>query len=548
MRFLMRSLMRMARGLGTLVGLTVVAAVWARPPVRTVHRARPAAAALAASQFGKVSFPTSCAAAVQGTIEKGVALLHSFQYQQAEQTFAEAAKQDPQCAMALWGKVLSANHQLWDFPDADALKKGHEELERAEKLGAATPREREYIAAAAAFYRDDAKLSHNDRRLAYIAAMRDLHAHYPADTEAAEFYALSFVALAMDGEDDLANRKRAIAILEPILRDEPNSPGAAHYLIHAADTPELAEQGLVAARAYARIAPDSSHALHMPSHIFVRLGLWQETIDSNLAASASAAHATEMHVSDAHYQTHAMDFLGYAYLQSGQEAKARQLVEELKKVRGLSADDLADQQALFEARNALELHRWKEAASLAVPAVKLRWQDTTYLVRAIGAARSGDVEGARKDAEKLAECVAARDAQSRKKGYKVLTEEATDRREAEAWLAYAEGRPEDAIVKLRAAARRQESEHLDSLQMPAREMLADLYVELKRPAEALAEYKAVLAESLNRFDALYGAARAAELAGQSGDAQGYFKQLVAVCAPAADRPELQEARVHLAQK
>jgi hypothetical protein len=531
----------------TIIGVAVILSAWLVMSAGNAARSRARTSVASPDQLGRVTFPTSCSSVVQGTIEKGVALLHSFQYQQAEQVFTDASKQDSGCAMAYWGKAMSRYHQLWDFPDAETFEKGREDLDRARKIRATTDREREYIAAAATLYQDNSKLSHNDRRSAYSAAMMSLHAHYPNDTEASEFYALSLISLAMDRVDDLPNRRKAIAILDPILRNEPNSPGAAHYLIHAADTPELAPQGLEAARAYAKIAPDSSHALHMPSHIFVRLGLWQETIDSNIAASASAAKATEMHMSDAQYQTHAMDFLDYAYLQSGQEAKARKLVEEIRAVPGLSAEDASDQQAIFEARNAIELHQWKEAAALPVPAIKLAWQDTTYWARAIGKARSGDAAGARKDTEKLAECVAAREADQKQKGYTVPASEGTDLREAKAWLAYAEGKPGEAIALLRAAAERQESEHIDSMIMPAREMLADLLIELKRPSDALPEYKSVLDRAPNRFDALYGAARAAQLAGNASEAQKYFTRLVAISAPTADRPELQEARVHLAQ-
>jgi hypothetical protein len=344
------------------------------------------------------------------------------------------------------------------------------------------------------------------------------------------------------------NRLAAIALLNPIFVAQPNSPGAAHYLIHAADTPEFALQGLAAARAYAKIAPDSSHAIHMPSHIFNRLGLWQENIASNIAASASAEHATDMHMAEAHYQTHAMDYLDYAYLQSGQEAKARALAVDMSNVHGMSPEDALNDRAFLEARNALELHRWKEAASLKVPEIRELWQDNTYWARAIGAARSGDVASATSDVAKLKKIVALRDEHNRSEGYKVPGEEATDLREAEAWLAFAEGKSSEAIAKLKAAAAREEKEGAESVRMPAREMLADLYAEMKEPAEALAEYAMALKYSPNRFDSLYGAGLAAKASGDTATSQSYFTKLSAIAGPQADRPELAEIKTYLARK
>ncbi|MFI5056707.1 MAG: hypothetical protein ACHQLQ_00845 [Candidatus Acidiferrales bacterium] len=500
-------------------------------------------------QLGKVNFPTSCAPEVRATLEKGLALLHSFQYLESEQTFTDAAKQDPQCAMAHWGKAMALYHQLWDFPQASTLKKGLEEIEQAKKSSSLTDRERAYLAAAAAFYQDNPKLSHAERTQAYSSSLAQLHEQFPGDNEAAAFYALSLVALAdVEHVDGLANRKKAIGILDPLFRRDPDNPGSAHYLIHATDVPELASLGLDAARRYARIAPDSSHALHMPSHIFSRLGLWQESIASNIAAAASAAHATEMHTADSHYQFHAMDFLAYAYLQSGEEAKARQVAAGGKNVPGASGEEAANRQASLNIAIALELHRWKEAAALPIPAVRAVWQDSTYWARAIGAARSGDVAAAKLDLKKLQEIVKAREADSKESGYEVSGEKATDLREAEAWLAFAEGKTDDAVKELRAAADRQDTKGVDTIGIPAREMLADLLFEWKRPAEALAEYKIALKESPNRFDALYGAARSAQAASDPAAAQSFYAKLAEISGPGADRPELAEAKTYLAQK
>jgi hypothetical protein len=499
-------------------------------------------------QLGKVNFPTSCTAEVQPTIEKGVALLHSFQYTESEKTFAEAATREPKCAIAYWGKAMALFHQLWDFPDEKTLKEGRKDIEKARKIHSTNPREKGLINSAAAFYQKKSKMTHAERTQAYSSALEKFHAQSPDDVEFSAFYALSLVSLADEDVDTTANLQKAISILDPLLQQHPDHPGVAHYLIHAADRPEFAAQGLEAARRYAAIAPDSAHALHMPSHIFVRLGLWQDSITSNIAATASAAHAAEMHLAEFHYQTHAIDFLSYSYLQSGQEAKARELIEHSNHVVGASDEDKADHRAYLAARTALELHRWKEAAALPVPAIRKNWQDTTFWARAIGEARSGEVAGAQSDVKELAQLVADREERSKKRGYTVSTEKATDLREAEAWLAFAKGKSDEALQELRAGADRQEKDGGESVGIPAREMLADMLMELKRPAEALAEYKTVLKNSPNRFDGLLGAARSAQATGDTGGAQSFYAKLAQVCGAGADRPELAEAKTYLAQK
>jgi tetratricopeptide (TPR) repeat protein len=501
-----------------------------------------------ADQLGKVSFPTTCTADVQPTIEKGVALLHSFQYTESEKTFADAATRDPQCAMAHWGKAMALFHQLWDFPNDKTLKEGRKDIAKAQKLHSTNAREQAFINAAAAFFQKESKMSHADRIKAYSAALEQSHAQAPDDVEFSAFYALSLVSLAEGEVDTTANLKKAIAILDPLLQLHADHPGVAHYMIHATDRPEFAAQGLDAARRYAAIAPDSAHALHMPSHIFVRLGLWQDSITSNIAANTFAAHAAEMHLAEFHYQTPAMDFLSYSYLQSGQEAKAREVIEHTNHVVGASDEQKADHRAYFAARTALELHRWKEAADLPVPAIRKNWQDTTFWARAIGAARSGDVPAAESDVKELTQLVAERDKRSKKLGYTVSTEKASDLREAEAWLAFAKGKPEDALQELRAAADRQDKDGGESVAIPAREMLADMLFELKRPADALREYRMALKNSPNRFDALFGAAHAAQAAGDASAAQAFYATLAEICLPGADRPELAETKSVLAQK
>lgn len=500
------------------------------------------------AQVGQVNFPTSCAAEVRSTIETGVALLHSFQYEESRQTFSKAAKQDPNCAMAYWGQAMSRYEPIWEFPNGKTLKEGLGEVQQAQKLAAATERERGYIAAAAAFYRDEPTLTHQERMQGYSAALARLRSQFPGDVDAAAFYGLSLIALSEE-EDEAAKKttelKEAISILQPLCETAPSNPGPAHYLIHATDRPEFASQGLAAARSYAKIAPDSSHALHMPSHIFTRLGLWQESIASNIAAAAAAAKAVEEHRGEPHYEFHALDFLHYSYLQSGQESKAREVLVELRQVPHADAESLKDHEGYMTARTALELHRWKGAASLAIPAVRLNWQGPTYRVRVIGAARSGDVEAARKDFQKYQEIVASQRKQSSEEGYKASKDKSVTELEAGAWLQYAEGKADEALRTMRSAADKEDADGVDSLAVPAREMLGDLLVELKRYSEALAEYQAALKNSPNRFDSLYGAGRAAQLAGDSAGARGYYTKLTEISAPAADRAELGEAKSYL---
>jgi hypothetical protein len=490
-----------------------------------------------AQQLGTVSFPNSCSAGVQQTILTGLALLHSFQYTQAQQSFAEAAKRDARCPAAYWGRAMALFQQIWDEPSDADLKQGLDYLEQAQTIDG-NEHERQYITAARAFFQNSFNLSIGDRLGAYSAAMAELYARNPQDAEAGAFYALSLVALAEQGHDETANRNKAIAVLEPLVSEHPAHPGAVHYLIHAADTPELAPKALEAARRYAQIAPDSSHALHMPSHIFVRLGLWQESVASNLAASAAAAKAIELHLGERSYQLHAMDFLNYSYLQIGAEAKARGVVKELKNIKSVSRDEeLSDHGALFAARIALELHRWKEASCLSLSPAGRR---TTYWARAIGAARNGDARSARKNVVKLKQSSGPDE-----KDHKANEGAAVPLEEAEAWLAYSEGRTAEAVRRLAAAADEQERQGLDSLELPAREMLGDLLVELNRPAEALEVYRTVLKETPKRFNSLYAAARAAQSVGDSRTAKEYFTELTLIAVPDADRPEVHEARVYL---
>jgi tetratricopeptide (TPR) repeat protein len=505
-------------------------------------------AASAQTHLGKVDFLTSCSAEAQPLLEKGLALLHSFQYLEARQTFEEAGRKDQGCAMAHWGKAMSFYQQLWDFPDEKQMKEGHSEIKAAEKLHPKTAKEQGFLAAAEGFYSDGPNSTHLDHQKGYAQAIKKLLEQKPDDVEVGAFTALALVALAEQDVDNLGNRKQAMAILSPLFEKYPDHPGVAHYLIHAADRPELAPQGLAAARRYAAIAPDSPHALHMPSHIFARLGLWQDSIDSNIASSASAARAAEQHKAEAHYQTHAMDYLNYSYLQTGQEAKAREVIGQMDQVVGASEEMKAEHRAYLAARTALELHRWTEAANLPVPVLPHDRQDSTYWAKAIGAARKGDLVAAEADVKQLAKSVEEREAHARRNGYEVSNEKATDLREAEAWVAFKEGKAEEALQELRAAVEHQEKNGGEAVVIPAREMLADMLMEMKRSAQAFAEYETVFKNAPNRFDTLLGAGRAARASGNTESAQTYYVKLTEMCPAEADRPELVEAKTVLAKK
>jgi len=505
-------------------------------------------------RVGRVSFPISCRPEAQATFNQAIAWLHSFEYEEAQKAFQEAARQDPQCSMAHWGLAMSLYHQLWDHPGSDTLEEGRAELQKARELGPKTPREQEYIDAASAFF---GKMTHpvgtagSDpaeylvRATTYSKAMEHLCSHYPQDDEAGAFYALSLLASYPPDDPTLSNPKKAIAILQRLFAKEPDHPGLAHYLIHAADFPQLAPLGLEAARRYAKIAPSSPHALHMPSHIFTRLGLWQESIESNIASAAAAQEPMAIQMGGSGHATHAMDFLQYAYLQRGQDADARRLIKEVTAIQGTRPDELAFIVAKLEARYVLETHDWKLAARItAPPDAGLGLRAMAQWARTIGAARSGDPAGARKEFGEF-EAIRTKMLGDRQEygshPYTAAYEEAS------AWVAYAVGKKDDALKTLRAAADHQDEGGVDDLTMPVREALGDLQLELKQPSQALESYEAALKEAPNRFDSLFGAARAAQLSGNLEKARGFYTKLAVICKGSdSDRVELRQARAFLA--
>jgi hypothetical protein len=459
-------------------------------------------------KLGKVEFATSCSPEVGAALNRGVALLHSFAYSASEQQFRDVARADPGCAMAHWGIALSYYHPLWAPPDAEHLRQGMEEIDVARRA-TATPREKEYIAAAAAFYRASDRLSHAHRAEAYQQAMAAVAAHYPDDTEARIFYSLALLATASPNDGTHANQKHAAEILEPLYRKFPDHPGLAHYLIHAYDSSELASRGLAAARAYSKIAPAAPHALHMPSHIFTRLGLWEDSVTSNLAAR-QAAHDQ----GDIGEEMHAMDYLTYAYLQLGQFNNAERIVRNATTMASLDAGDfkVGYSANAMPVRLFIERGQWASAAALQpLAGSSPQVAAIVYWAAAVGHARDGHPERAADHLAKIKECRAKLQASGN--GYwarqTVILEQ-----EARAWIASASGDAETAIALIRVAAVEEDS--VEKLPVtpgpivPAREQLGEILLASGRSAEALREFHATLQTAPRRRGALIGAA-AAEL-------------------------------------
>lgn len=507
---------------------------------------------------GRVHFAVSCSAEAQKKFDRAVAILHSFWYEEAVKAFTAVAAADPDCAMAEWGVAMSHWYPLWYPPSEKALRAGADAVQKARAVGAKTERERDYVDAIGAFYRDWDKLDHRTRSLAYERAMEQIYRQYPDDREAAVFYALALNATALPTDKAFANQRKAAAILETVNAAEPNHPGVAHYLIHSYDSPALAEQGLPAARAYAQIAPAVPHALHMPSHIFTRLGLWQESISANRAAhDAARAYAQETMGPDAWDQEtlHTMDYLEYAYLQGAQDDAAKQVVDELARFRQGPPVSLAAAYAVaaIPARFALERRNWSEAAQL-VPAqidvAAFPWAaGITVFARALGAARGGDAAAAQAEIAKLENI---RDGLRKAKNTYWANQVEVQRQAAAATLAYAQGKPQDALDQMRMAASLETSmdKHpaTPGAVVPARELLADLLLELGQPAAALRAYEATLATAPGRFRSVFGAAQAAERTGDTAKARNYYGNLVALATQAdSPRPELQVAQAFLAK-
>jgi hypothetical protein len=511
-------------------------------------------------KLGVVNFTVSCNSAAQQQFNRAVALLHSFWYEEAAKGFVEVTKTDPKCGMGYWGIAMSFYHPVWSPPVAAELRNGSAAVQEANVVGARTQRERDYIAAIGAFYKDADKFDHRTRALAYEKAMEQLYLRYPKDDEAAIFYALALLGTALPTDKTYAKQRKAGEILNKVLLSEPEHPGVAHYLIHSFDYPALAPMALAAARSYAKIAPSSPHALHMPSHIFTRLGLWQESIESNIASAAAAKnYAARMHPGAASFdQLHAMDYLAYAYLQTTQDGKVKEIVDALYAINKVDANTFAAAYAFaaIPARYALERRQWAEAAALKVHPADFPWSDfpyaeaMIYFARSLGASRSGDTASASKDIERLSSI--QRSLAEAKETY-WATQVEIERRSAAAWLAHAEGKQDEALKLMRSAADLEGSTEKNPVTpgaiVPARELLGELLLELREPRLALKEFEASLLVAPNRFNGLYGAARAAELSGDREKARTFYAQLTMLGEHSdGTRPALQAAKVFLASK
>ena len=496
-------------------------------------------------KLGTVHFSVSCKPATAKPFERGVALLHSFWYEQARNQFHDIEAADPKCAMAYWGDAMTYWHQLWEQPDDARLQEGLALLQKAADAKPGTERERDYIAALGEFFRDYQHRDYTARTAAYSATMEKLYAKYPKDDEAGAFYALSLLASAPPRDPTFANQKKAIALLDTLYTRNPDHPGIPHYIIHSCDTPQLASLGLIAARAYAKVAPSSPHAIHMPAHIFARLGLWQEDIQSNLA-SVAAAEKTNATM----HEVHAMDFLNYAYLQTGQEDKAQAVIRKLGGIEKM--EDMPEMEAFLEqirsefpATYAIETRDWKAAEDLkVVPGVGDQATVITFWARGVGAGHLHDASAA---AAALKDYNDAVERLSKTKLAWLVSSMDTDRDEISAWLAFAQGKNDEAEKALRAVADQQDSIGKGEVSLPAREMLADMLLEMNRPEQALAEYEKSMKIDPNRFNGLYGAARSAELLHQPEKARQYYAQLVKNCeGSTSSRPELAKAKEELA--
>lgn len=493
----------------------------------------------APEKLGAVHFPTTCKPEAQPAFERAVALLHSFAYVEAAQAFADVATQDPDCAMAQWGIAMSNFHTIWGPPTPEEYAAGRAAAEKAMKLRALSEREGDYIAAIAAYYRGEG-VAHPARVAAYEQAMAHVAQRHPDDHEAAIFHALAILGVAYNAppEKTYAKQKQAAEVLNRMLALEPEHPGISHYMIHSFDYPELAELALPAARAYAKIAPSAPHALHMPSHIFTRLGMWRESIESNIAsAEAARARIAKTHPGAAAYDAlHAMDYMEYAYLQIGDEAKAGEIAARAAQVTSFDVPSFSAGYALaaVPARYALERRAWKEAAVLTVRPASFPWdkyayaEAITHFARGVGAARSGDVATAR---EAVARLEAIQKSLQSQKGFDWASQVEIQRRAAAAWLARAEKKNDAAVDLMRSAAALEDSTDKHPVTpgsvLPAREQLGDLLAEMGKPDAALAEYETSLLTAPARLNSYRGAAEAAEKAGEKEKAK-LFRERLAV--------------------
>jgi tetratricopeptide (TPR) repeat protein len=501
----------------------------------------------AAAQFGTVEFRNSCSPAVQEKLQRGVAMLHSFYYGVTQKVFEEVAAEDNSCAIAAWGyaSILMANPLQGvgaspkDAPLAQAA------IDKGRTMGAKTERERDYLEAVAAYYEDFANRPERARQLARAKAYEALAAKYPDDDEAQIFYALYLAGTQLASDQTYSAWLKAAGILEKQFAKHPNHPGVAHYLIHSYDAPPIAQQGMPAARLYAKIAPDAPHALHMPSHIFTRVGAWADSAATN-RRSADAAQKAH----DPDQALHALDYMTYAYLQLARDLDARKVWDEARALTGLKGVAAGPYAlAAIPARLAVERGDWRASAQLEpVPGKYPYTEAMTHFARALGAARSGDPASAQKDVERIA---VLRDQLKAAKNEYWANEVEVMRLSSLAWIALAQKKSDEALAVMRQAADMEDRTEKNIITpgrlLPARELLGDMLLEMKRPAEALAEYEASQVREPSRYRGLYGAGIAASQSGDKGKAKQYFSRLIDMAGSTGSRTETGNARAYLAR-
>jgi hypothetical protein len=509
-------------------------------------------------QYGETSFSASVPEKLRSDFNMAIALLHSFEYDESEKMFAKVIDRAPDCAMAYWGVAMSNFHPLWAPPSPAELEKGIKAIAIARSIHNKTKRESDYIEAIAKFYEGADQLTHRNRVLNFEKAMEQIYLTYTDDKEAPVFYALALNAAADPTDKAYARQKKAFGILNVIFQQEPLHPGIAHYIIHNYDYPVLAEIALPAARKYASIAPASAHAQHMPSHIFTRLGLWDECIRSNLvAASSGRCYAEQAKLKGSwDEELHALDYLVYAYLQKGEDSLAKERVDHLKTITEVSPVNFKVLYAFAASpsRYLLEKRMWKEAADMEVypsgfPWEKFPWQKAIiHFTRLLGAVHEGKMDQAKKELENLRSLqgVLSKEKNMSREAAQVTVQINT----AEAWIQYKEGNNEAAIKSMTAAANMEDGTEKHPVTpgeiIPARELLGDMLLEMNKPALALEAYKSVLETHPNRFNGLYSAGVAAQRCDNKEEATLYFQKLLnSIGTSNSKRSELQTARSFL---
>ena len=508
-------------------------------------------------QFGEVNFSLSCDYETRATFDLALSLLHSFEYAEAEKAFVKVIDADPECAMAYWGVSMSIFHSLWLQDNLSYLEKGKKLLEIAKSLPT-SDREKDYIDAISVFYKNWDATDLITRKLLYEKKMEDLYAKHKDDTEAAVFYALAIRAAADPNDKTYAKQIKSGKILEDLFIEQPNHPGIAHYIIHNYDYPELAEMGLTTARRYAEIAPASAHAQHMPSHIFTRLGLWQESIDTNINSVSSAVCYAESINPEANWtaEIHAIDYLVYAHLQMGDNLKAAEYIKEMQAVKEVfPKDNFAATYALtaMPIRMVLENKNWEEVAKLELPSIdfpwkKLHWEKAIFhFGKALGYSHTGDIKSA--EIELLTLKTLHQNLLETKEAYKA-GQVNIQVNASKAWIEFAKGNNDKALAHMKKAAllESETSKHpvTPGEVLPADELLGDMLIALNKPAEALVAYEVNLKGHPNRFNGLYGAAIASKQSGNLEKAKLYFKQLIELTKNSnSDRTEIMEAKKYL---